>query len=107
MGIASPHLLGRAVLLPMHTDPSLISIVIHDRECIQAGSLGLEVQVQQRDGCGCNWHEVPCSGHGVVTVFCGSVLDRISGGLFTACRHRVVDVTSDEGSYSGPRVAAT
>jgi len=75
---------GATVLLPMHSDPSIISIVIHDREGSQEGAQGLEYL------CGSNiWKEVERSGHSTVTVFCGSVLDRITGGLYPACKHRV------------------
>ena len=57
---------GRRVLLPVHSDPSLISVVVHDRPGTQAGAMGLEYMLQ--DG---EWREVRAHGHGVVTVFVG------------------------------------
>jgi isopenicillin N synthase-like dioxygenase len=36
------------------------------------------------------WEEVGAHGHAVATVLSGAVLDRITGGRYKACRHRVV-----------------
>ena len=74
------------VLLPVHTDPSLISVVFHDAPGVRPGAMGLEYL--SRGGAG-PWTEVPHHGHAVATVFTGSVLDRITGGVYPAARHRV------------------
>ena len=50
-----------------------------------AGALGLEY-MRGTD----RWEEVGAHGHAVVTVLGGAVLDRITGGRYKACRHRVV-----------------
>ena len=52
-----------------------------------AGALGLEY-MRGTD----RWEEVGAHGHAVVTVLGGAVLDRITGGRYKACRHRVVMV---------------
>lgn len=80
------------VLLPPHTDPSLISIVILDRPGVQAGALGLQYN-SNLDGDG--WKEIPFSGHAVAIVFIGSVLHYITNGYFAACKHRVAVPSSD------------
>ena len=64
-GEASPHAVtadGKLVLLPVHSDPSLISIVLHDAPGAAAGALGLEYM---RGGGG--WEEVRAHGHAVAT----------------------------------------
>jgi isopenicillin N synthase-like dioxygenase len=83
-------------LLPTHTDPSLISIVIHHRKGIQQGAAGLQYSTRDR-----GWVDVPCSGHSVAIVMVGSVLQHVTGGYVRACQHRVVS-TADEA-----RMAAT
>lgn len=83
-------------LLPTHTDPSLISIVIHHRTGIQLGAAGL--QYFTRDG---KWVEVPCSGQLVAIVLVGSVMQQVTGGYFSACKHRVVSTAEQD------RMAAT
>lgn len=93
---------GRVVLLPMHTDPSIISLVLHDCEGVRPGAMGLEVWRQEDQA----WLEAPWCGHGVATLFVGSVLERISGGSLRAARHRVVSARGDAAEAS-PRVAAT
>ncbi|CAK0846442.1 unnamed protein product [Prorocentrum cordatum] len=93
---------GRVVLLPMHTDPSIISLVVHDREGMHPGAMGLEVWRSEDRA----WLEAPWCGHGVATLFVGSVLERISGGSLRAARHRVVSASGDAAGAS-PRVAAT
>ena len=100
------------VVLPSHTDPSLISIVILDRPHIQSGAMGLQyfqrrhnnpptnttkrtghtqehvtVSSSSRQG---EWVEIPYSGHDVAIVFVGSILQYITNGYFTAVKHRVV-----------------
>ena len=83
--------------LPAHTDPSLISIVIHDRNDTQEGGYGLEFKDASSSS---KWVPVQKSGHAVAIVMIGSVLSQITGGLFSACRHRVLQ-------QPGPRMAAT
>ena len=90
------------VLLPVHTDPSLISVIIHDAPGVSRGARGLEVL--SRGGAG-EWTEVPAHGHAVAVVFAGSVLDRITGGAYPAARHRVAVADPDAMGLS--RVAAT
>jgi isopenicillin N synthase-like dioxygenase len=74
-------------LLPTHTDPSIISVIIHDREGKQAGCQGLKFSKEGANGR--DWIEVPYSGHGVAVVLVGSLLSHITGGYFPACRHSV------------------
>ena len=93
---------GAAVVLPVHTDPSLVSVVAHDAPGVREGARGLEY-LEPLGGRGA-WTEVPHHGHGVLTVFTGSVLDRITGGAFPAARHRVVSRKEDN---AAPRLAAT
>lgn len=92
----------KTVLLPVHTDPSLVSIVLHDAPVSSHGAAGLEFLSQRGRGV---WVEVPKHGHDVATVFVGSVLDRITRGAFPAARHRVA--VRDPGSLGLSRVAAT
>ena len=92
------------ILLPSHTDPSLISIVIHDNE-IKGNSEGggcttkpngLQYygfdESSRNDGHNYKnkpsspaalakrrWIDIPCSGHSVATVFVGSVLSYVTG----------------------------
>lgn len=75
--------------LPMHTDPSLISIVIHDAVGKQEGAMGLEYQTPITPDGRRAWHEIPRHGHAVATVFVGSVLSYITGGIVKSCKHRV------------------
>jgi len=90
---------GPAIWLPVHTDPSLISVVIHDIPGVCEGAMGLEYQTD----CG-DWKEVPQSGHGSATIFVGSVLSYITGGKIKAAKHRVL-YTRDEKNIA--RMAAT
>jgi isopenicillin N synthase-like dioxygenase len=95
------------ILLPKHTDPSLISVVVLHRPGmgIQPGALGLKYfhNAQQI------WHEVPFSGHYVAIVFVGSVLQHITGEYMTACKHRVdvIASTPSECMQHQDRLAAT
>ena len=91
----------KTVLLPVHTDPSLVSIVLHDAPISSHGAAGLEFLSARGRGV---WVEVPKHGHDVATVFVGSVLDRITRGAFPAARHRVA--VRDQ-SLGLSRVAAT
>jgi isopenicillin N synthase-like dioxygenase len=76
--------------LPTHTDPSLISIVIHNRPTLDTSNddaMGL----QYHDAKHAAWKEVSShSGHNTAIVMAGSILQEITGGYFRACRHRVV-----------------
>ena len=83
----------------MHSDPSLISLIVHDRDGTNSGALGLECMLS-----GGEWSEVAAHGHGVVTVLVGAILERITGGCFAAAHHRVA--VSDPTTL-GRRVAAT
>jgi isopenicillin N synthase-like dioxygenase len=91
-------------LLPTHTDPSIVSVIIHDRPGKQAGSQGLRYSILGPDG-ERSWAEVPYSGHAVAIVLVGSILSRISGGYFPACCHSVTQ--SPEASRIRKRMAAT
>ena len=78
---------GKKVLLPPHTDPSLISVVVHHAPGVNSGALGLEYLAPQ-NGHGA-WKQVPHHGHAVATVFTGSVMARITRDAFPAATHRV------------------
>lgn len=80
------------VLLPSHTDPSLISVVILDQPGQQAGAMGLQVFEQRPGQETREWTELGSSGHAVATVFVGSVMFHITGGFYAAAKHRVVQV---------------
>ena len=74
------------ILLPMHTDPSLISVILHDAEGKNPTAMGLEyfdAQVQR-------WIPVPFHGHGVAIIFVGSVLSYMTGNRYPSVKHRVV-----------------
>lgn len=92
--------------LPMHTDPSLISILVHDAPSKQNGALGLEYQALPKPDGKREWLEVPHHGHAVATVLIGSVLSYITGGLVNSCKHRV-RIPPGELRQSRRRVAAT
>ncbi|GMH97493.1 hypothetical protein TrST_g13888 [Triparma strigata] len=91
------------VVLPVHTDPSLISILMHDFEEGE-GCEGLEVLVEEEGGK--VWREVEGGGWGKCNVLVGSVMERITGGFFKASRHRVRR-SSSSGSPPPERVVAT
>lgn len=87
--------------LPAHTDPSLISVVIHDAPGVQPGALGLEYQVPIRNSNNSTelgavgkttrvWKQVEAHGHAVATILSGSVLSYITGGYFPSAKHRVL-----------------
>ena len=100
--------------LPVHTDPSLISIVLHDVPGKREGAMGLQYQVQDSSiSTDSNpkslkkiWVDVPWHGHAVATVFVGSVLSYITGNLYPGAKHRVVYRPSTNIDVS-ERVAAT
>jgi isopenicillin N synthase-like dioxygenase len=95
--------------LPVHTDPSLISIIIHDAPGYNQNAMGLQYQCpittkengdknnnnnnSNNDGSQKKqrvWKEVEAHGHSVATIFCGSVMSYITGGLFPSAKHRVI-----------------
>ena len=102
---------GKSVLLAVHSDPSIISLIFHDAPGRQDGCMGLEYQAPpaSRGGSGGpaerEWEEVPAHGHAVVTVLAGSVIDRLTGGHLRAVRHRVA--VRDPAALRGKRVVAT
>jgi 2OG-Fe(II) oxygenase superfamily len=73
------------ILLPVHTDPSLISIVLHDSRF--DGSDGAQGLQYHHHG---TWQHVPRGGPGVAVILVGSVLNHVTGGALTAAKHRVV-----------------
>ena len=87
----------QAVLLPLHTDPSLISVVIHDAPGTNPGCLGLQHRSAARGG----YVELPHHGHAVATVLVGSLLEKISSGLFSAAKHRVLAPLLGDGGDGG------
>ena len=108
--------------LASHTDPSLISIIIHDRPGIQPGAMGLQYcrkrrladtnEVTNEKGSTTKgtseWAEVECSGHNAAVVVVGSLLSCITGNYYPASRHRVVRCPGDMSqSSSSTRMAAT
>jgi isopenicillin N synthase-like dioxygenase len=89
------------VLLPSHTDPSLISIIVHDAPNMQDGCMGLQYQGPPSGGKR-EWIEVPKHGHLVATVMVGSVLGYITGGRIPPAKHRVIAT-----AMTGERLVAT
>mmetsp|Transcript_11912 Transcript_11912/g.17189 ORF Transcript_11912/g.17189 Transcript_11912/m.17189 type:complete len:190 (-) Transcript_11912:254-823(-) len=72
------------LLLPVHTDPSLLSIIVHDAPGICNGGWGLEyaTKPRQQDEQASSstlpiWKEIPSHGHGIATVMIGSAFGRI------------------------------
>jgi hypothetical protein len=111
---------GERITLPMHTDPSLISVVIHDshgdgksendlfdgtKEA--PGALGLQYFHPKEK----RWEEPEAHGYQVATVFVGSVLAHLTCGIFPAAKHRVIepsgDRREDESTPLPRRMAAT
>ena len=80
--------------LPVHTDPSLISIIIHDAPGVNRNAMGLQYSCSlPLDESGRRqsvWKEVSEHGHGVATIFSGSLLSYITGGYFPSAKHRVI-----------------
>ena len=105
------------IWLPVHTDPSLISIVLHDAPGKREGAMGLQYQipdpshVPSKHGSNLRsqkkiWVELPWHGHSIATVLVGSVLSYITGNFYPGANHRVVcrlPATDEETE----RVAAT
>ncbi len=89
---------GPRVVLPMHTDPSLLSIIVHDAKGRNENAMGLEYISSAKN----TWRPVPFHGHSVAVVFVGSVLSYMTGNTFPSIKHRVVhDIANRE------RIAAT
>jgi len=91
----APALSTEVEWLPVHTDPSLISVIIHDAEGVNKNAMGLQCQAPQtKEESGEKkervWKEVGYHGHAVATIFCGSVMSYITGGLLQSAKHRVV-----------------
>jgi len=95
---------GERITLPMHTDPSLISVVIHDSHGVgetendvfdgtkeAPGALGLQYFHPKEK----RWEEPEAHGHQVATVFVGSVLAHLTCGIFPAAKHRVIETSGD------------
>jgi|AntAceMinimDraft_1070359.scaffolds.fasta_scaffold63973_2 hypothetical protein len=62
-GAAGADGVDKRVLLAVHTDPSLISVVLHDAPGAGAGAVGLEYLSGGRAGAGAGqWMEVPLHG---------------------------------------------
>lgn len=91
-------------LLPIHTDPSLISIIIHDRPGKQAGSQGLMYSAMT--GGERKYVSVSHSGTAVAIVLVGSVLSQLTGQYYPACRH-LVAASPDHSEVPFHRMAAT
>jgi isopenicillin N synthase-like dioxygenase len=87
--------------LPMHTDPSLVSVLIHDTPGKQNGALGLQYQSPADGSNEREWLDVPYHGHNVATILVGSVLSFMTGGVLKSCQHRVRTVDIEQ------RVVAT
>ena len=95
---------GKLVLLAVHSDPSLISLIFHDAPGRQPGAMGLECQTTTNGHA--SWEPVPAHGHAVVTILAGSILERMTARHYRAVRHRVA-VPSADALVHGQRVAAT
>ena len=80
--------------LPVHTDPSLISIIIHDAPGVNPNAMGLQyscpLPLDENGRRSSVWREVSEHGHGVATILCGSLLSYITGGYFPSAKHRVI-----------------
>lgn len=109
-------------ILPMHTDPSLLSIVIHDVPGISSSGYGLQYlsheasssvidstnNPHQKKSSKKTWKNIPAHGHGIATIFTGSVLSLVTGGYFPAACHRVIQVPSSVANPKGnERMAVT
>ena len=101
------------VLLPLHTDPSLISVVIVDGIGINEGGKGLEVlhpnvvfgSNDNKNKNSGTWKTISHHGHDVAIIFVGSVLSYLTKGqVFSAIKHRVVHDYIDD---TNNRMAAT
>lgn len=98
------------LLLGLHTDPSLISIVVHDASGIQDGCRGLQVKISEQNkekNTQTKWVELPQHGHGVCTILIGGAMARIipndkNGffcGHFQPCPHKVCAFAAASSSH--------
>ncbi|KAG7372625.1 SET methyltransferase domain containing protein [Nitzschia inconspicua] len=105
---------GQAILLPMHTDPSLISVVIHDWSCMEQqptssqrqisnNLMGLQVFDIQNSQWNDLYYDASSNSSVLATVFVGSVLSHITDRTWPAAKHRVVATSHSLSS----RMAAT
>ncbi|CAB9497587.1 expressed unknown protein [Seminavis robusta] len=78
------------VILPQHTDPSLLSVVILDQPGTNPGAMGLQHFRKIPDQEKREWTELPLHGHAVAAIFIGSVLSYITGGKCPSVKHRVI-----------------
>ena len=117
------------LLLGLHTDPSLISVVIHDIPGIHNGCRGLRFKSSKKNieqSTLHKWIEVPKHGHGICTILIGGAFARIVpagthgksesfDNSFQPCLHKVCaeskteggDYTPFDSSRDPPRVVAT
>lgn len=110
-GVEDKEIQEEKVLLPSHTDPSLLSVVIVDQVGKARGAMGLQVYgkipIQEKR----EWTELPFHGHAVATIFVGSVLSYITGGVCPSAKHRVIQKEVDRSTSSSnvreERMAAT
>ena len=92
--------LGSNEILPVHTDPSLISVVILDVRGVNAGGMGLQVFHPKNS----TWKEISHHGHGITIIFVGSVLSHLTKSqLYPAAKHKVVQWWTD-GSPMGSQI---
>jgi len=104
---------GERIILPMHTDPSLISVVIHDNDRGRTtkddddggggGALGLQYYHPKKR----KWIEPDEHGHDVATIFVGSVLAYLTSGRFPGSKHRVIEIKDKQQQHLKQRMAAT
>jgi isopenicillin N synthase-like dioxygenase len=99
--LSPPPSFERDVVLPVHTDPSLVSVVILDRPGKLEGAQGLQYWDRHES----QWREVESSGHGVAVVLIGSVLSRITRGHLHAPKHRVIGPVVTQESLEHRRAA--
>lgn len=104
------------IFLPVHTDPSLISVVILDEIGTKEGGLGLEVYhplkntITQQNSSGGTWKGISHHGHDVAIIFIGSVLSFLTKNqIFSATKHRVVNwmTSNNDSDAQNARMAAT
>ncbi|KAL3928217.1 MAG: hypothetical protein SGARI_005106 [Bacillariaceae sp.] len=108
---------GRKILLPMHTDPSLISVVIHDTSSLptiisECGAKEFDLGLQYFDTKQSKWIDLNTRASDdfvlLATIFAGSVLSHITERTWPAAKHRVVgNNNAVEASSSKQRMAAT
>jgi isopenicillin N synthase-like dioxygenase len=116
---------GQRILLPMHTDPSLISVVIHDTSSMLSEGSKMDCSSQDRTHQGqkpttmglqyydtkeSHWIDLRAQGKGSVvlaTIFVGSVMSHLTRGQWPAVKHRVVDTAMCLDSFAKQRMAAT